>query len=50
MNYWPECIDFWHGASLGLGDTDCSYEVPGVKKQSLPKETYLYTGLHSRKL
>jgi len=22
LNYWPECIDIWHGASLGLGDTD----------------------------
>jgi len=22
MNHWPECIDFWHGALLGLGDTD----------------------------
>jgi len=20
MNCWPECIDFWHGASLGQGD------------------------------
>jgi len=30
MNHWPECIDFWRGASLGLGDTDCSNEVPGV--------------------
>jgi len=29
MNHWPECIDFWHGVSLGLGDTDCSNEVPG---------------------
>jgi len=21
MNHWPECIDIWHGASLGLGDS-----------------------------
>jgi len=19
MSHWPECIDIWHGASLGLG-------------------------------
>jgi len=22
MNHWPERIDIWHGASLGLGNTD----------------------------
>jgi len=22
MNHWPECIEIWHGESLGLGDTD----------------------------
>jgi len=22
MNYWPEYIEFWHGASLGIRDTD----------------------------
>jgi len=21
MNHWPECIDIWHGASLGQGDS-----------------------------
>jgi len=20
MNHWPECIDVWHGTSLGQGD------------------------------
>jgi len=20
MNHWPECIDIWHGVSLGQGD------------------------------
>jgi len=32
MNHWPEYIDFWHEACLGLGDTDWSNEVPGVTK------------------
>jgi len=21
MNHWPECIDIWHGVSLGQGDS-----------------------------
>jgi len=21
MNQWPECIDIWHGASLGKGNS-----------------------------
>jgi len=29
MSHWPECIDIWHGASLGLGDTELFKEVPG---------------------
>jgi len=30
MNYWPECIYIWHGASLVLGDSSYSNKVPGV--------------------
>jgi len=36
MDHWPECIDIWKGASLGLGDLSLFNEVPGVthfKKQ-----------------
>jgi len=22
MNHWPECIDNWHGASFGQGDSN----------------------------
>jgi len=30
VNHWFECIDVWHGASLGPGDSIYSNEVPGV--------------------
>jgi len=27
MNYLPECIDIWHGASLGPGDSSLFMKV-----------------------
>jgi len=31
MNHWLECIDIWHRASFGLGDSSSfSNKVPGV--------------------
>jgi len=42
MNHRPECIDFWHGASLGLGDTDLFNEVPGVTNDHALRGHILY--------
>jgi len=40
MRHWPKCIGFWHGASLGLGDTDLFKCSPWGHKWPRPKGTY----------
>jgi len=30
MNHWLECIDIWHGTSLGQGDSSLFNKLPGV--------------------
>jgi len=32
MNHWPECIDIWHGVSLGQGDSSLLNKVSGIAK------------------
>jgi len=29
MNHWPECIDVWHGSSLGQGDSSVQIKTLG---------------------
>jgi len=50
MNYWPECIAFWHDAPLGLGYSVLFKWSPWGHKWTRPMGTYLYTGLYSRDL
>jgi len=39
MNQWPECIDFWHGVSLGLGYSSWFKWSPWGHKSLRPKGT-----------
>jgi len=39
MNHWPECIDLWHGVSLGQGDTDLYKWSSWGNKLPRPKGT-----------
>jgi len=39
MNNWPECIDIWHGASLGLEDSSLSKWSPWGHNWPRPKGT-----------
>jgi len=48
MNHWPECIAFWHGASLGPEDTDLFKWSPWGHKWPHPKGTYFYICLYSK--
>jgi len=39
--HWPECIIFWHGASLGLGDWNLFTWSPWGYNWPHPKGTYM---------
>jgi len=39
MNHWPGCIDVWHAASLGPGDSDLFNWSLWGHKWPCPKRT-----------